>query len=299
MSLHEADGQASVTHDAVPPASPAPPRPSTRRWTYRHSVPVRLTHWINVVCIAVLLMSGLQIFNAHPALYWGSASDFAHPAFAISAKRTDDGGAKGVTTLFGRQLDTTGVLGLSRDGDGQLRPRAFPSWATLPSWHSLADGRRWHFFFAWVLVCNLLVYFVSGLLGGHFRRDLLLSRDDARHIPRAIWEHLRLHFPSGEAARRYNVLQKGAYLLVMFGVIPLLICAGLGMSPRIDAGYPVLLDAFGGRQSARTVHFIAAWVLVLFVLIHVLMVCVSGAWNNMRSMLTGRYAIDIGSDGND
>src|SRR5689334_3216229 len=96
-----------------------------RSWTYRHSGIVRITHWINVICIAVLLMSGLQIFNAHPALYWGDDSDFTHPTLAITAERTADGGQRGVTTLFGRSIDTTGVLGLSPE-DGSLKPRAFP-----------------------------------------------------------------------------------------------------------------------------------------------------------------------------
>jgi thiosulfate reductase cytochrome b subunit len=270
-----------------------------RSWTYRHSGIVRITHWINVICIAVLLMSGLQIFNAHPALYWGDDSDFAHPAFAITAERTADGGQRGVTTLFGRSIETTGVLGLSREGGGSLEPRAFPYWATLPSWRSLADGRRWHFFFAWVFVCNLLIYLVHGVVGGHFRRDLLPSWRDLRDLPHSAWEHLRFRFPRGEAARRYNVLQKSAYCLVVFFLIPVLVFAGLAMSPRFDAGYPQLPEVFGGRQSARTIHFIAAWTLIGFVLVHVFMVLVSGVWNNIRSMMTGRYAVDTAGEDHD
>jgi len=242
--------------------------------------------------MAVLLMSGLQIFNAHPALYWGNDSDFAHPVFAITADSSPGGGQRGVITLLGRSLDTTGVLGLSRQ-DGMLQPRAFPSWATLPSWQSLADGRRWHFFFAWVFAANLVVYLLHGVMSGHFWRDVLPSWRDLRDVPRTTWDHIRFRFPRGEAARHYNVLQKGAYSLVVFCLIPILLLAGLAMSPRLDAGFPQLPQLFGGRQSARAIHFIAAWTLVAFVLVHVLMVLVSGAWNDIRSMVTGRYAVDM------
>lgn len=248
--------------------------------------------------MTVLLMSGLQIFNAHPALYWGSASDFAHPTFAITAEARPGGPPRGLITLFGRSLDTTGVLGLSRE-DGTLQPRAFPAWATLPSWQSLADGRRWHFFFAWLFAANLAVYLLYGLLSGHFRRDLLPSRHELRDVRQTIWDHIRFRFPRGEAARRYNVLQKGAYSLVVFGLVPVMLLAGLAMSPRLDAGFPPLPLLFGGRQSARAVHFIIAWSLVAFVLVHVLMVLVSGAWNNIRSMLTGQYRIDMAADEHD
>jgi thiosulfate reductase cytochrome b subunit len=259
--------------------------------TYRHGLIVRVTQWINVLCMTVLLMSGLQIFNAHAALYWGSRSEFDHPAFAIYAERDDAGTAHGKMLLFGHKFETTGVLGLFHGADGEDLVRAFPPWATLPSFQSLADGRQWHFFFAWLFVFNGLVYTVSGLLSGHFRRDLVPGAADLRHLPAAVLEHALLRFPKGEAARRYNVLQRLTYLIVIFVLLPMIILAGCAMSPRLDAGWPWLLDLFGGRQSARSIHFIAAWSLVAFVVIHVVMVLLSGVLNNMRSMLTGRYII--------
>jgi thiosulfate reductase cytochrome b subunit len=269
-----------------------------RRLIYRHSALVRATHWINVLCLTVLLMSGLQIFNAHPALYWGEISDFDHPFFAIKAQKGEGGMARGVTTLAGRELDTTGVLGWSSDGEGGGAERAFPAWATLPSWQSLADGRLWHFFFAWVFVLNGLVYLFHGLLNGHLWRDMVPSRRELGRIGRTAWDHLRLRFPSGDEARRYNVLQKLSYLVVIFVLLPVLVLAGLTMSPRLDAGFPELPSLFGGRQSARTIHFIAAFALVTFVLVHVFMVLIAGVWNNIRSMVTGRYAIETDrSDG--
>src|SRR5699024_4692323 len=124
-----------------------------------------------------------------------------------------------------------GVLGFS---DGQVR--GFPSWATLPSYRSLADGRRWHFFFAWIFVLNGLVYVLAGLAGGHLRRDLLPGRDQftAKHLRQEVLDHARLRFPKGEAARRYNVLQKLSYLAVVLVLLPLMILTGLSMSPGMN-----------------------------------------------------------------
>ena len=231
------------------------PSAGRRVWIVRHSAVVRLTHWVNVVCLAVLLMSGLQIFNAHPALYWGLASDFARPLLVLPP---------------------------------------FPGWATLPGVQWLAMGRRWHFFFAWVLVINGGLYLASGFASGHFRRDLLPSRAQWRAIGHTVWDHLRLRFPHGEEARRYNILQMLTYLAVIFGVLPAVILAGLTMSPHLDSLVPAMLDLFGGRQSARTVHFLCAVALVAFVVVHVAMVVLSGLWNNIRSMITGRYVIEEG-----
>lgn len=266
------------------------PRP-TRRLIYRHSLAVRITHWVTVLSVIVLLMSGLQIFNAHPALYWGIRSDFDQPLLAMNAMRSAEAAPTGVTVLFGHRFDTTGLFGVSRNQAGQWEERGFPSWTTLPSYQDLATGRRWHFFFAWLLVLAGLVYLIHSLAGRHFWKDLLPSRSQLRSIPRSIWDHLRLRFPEGEEATRYNVLQKLSYLAVAFLLIPALVLAGLAMSPGLDAAFPWLLDLFGGRQSARTVHFIAASLLVLFVIVHVVMVLISGVWNNLRSMVTGRYAV--------
>lgn len=271
------------------------PRPDrSGRLVYRHPLAVRLTHWVNVLCLAVLLMSGLQIYNAHPALYWGDASDFSRPFVAMFATHGDN--PRGVTAIAGRQFDTTGVLGLSYDAEGEPVERGFPGWATLPSTQSLAMGRRWHFFFAWLLVINGLGYLVYGLITRHLRRDLAPTRRDLRQIGRSIVEHARLRFPKGEEARRYNVLQKLAYLAVIFGLLPLVVLTGLTMSPGMDAALP-LASVFGGRQSARTIHFLGASGLVLFTLVHVAMVVLSGPWNNLRAMLTGRYDIGVGPKG--
>jgi thiosulfate reductase cytochrome b subunit len=257
---------------------------------YRHAWLVRITHWVNALVLLVLLMSGLQIFNAHPALYIGSKSTFDDPVFAMRPMRHGDD-IMGITTLFGWNIDTTGVFGLAVTPDGRYDMRGIPWSVTLPGNRNLALGRRWHFFFAWLFVFNGLAYLVWSLASGHVRRDLAPSGDELKHIGSAVVEHARLKFLEGEAAKRYNVLQKLAYLAVVFVLLPLMLATGLAMSPGMDAGYPFLLDVFGGRQSARTIHFIAASGIVIFVVVHLIMVLISGVWNNLRSMITGRYVV--------
>ena len=256
----------------------------------RHSPIVRVCHWVNAICFVVLLMSGLQIFNASPLLTWGQTTNFERPFFSLSAREDDSGNpTAGVTTIFGHAFDTTGVLGASRGDEGDLEERGFPSWATLPAYQDLAMGRRWHFFFAWILVLNGLLYFANLILGRHIRA-LWPGLADLRAIPHTIADHLRLRFPSGDKAARYNVLQKLAYLSVVIA-FPVLILAGLTMSPAVDAAFPWLLTLFHGRQAARAVHFLLAFYLVLFVIVHLVMVVLSGPINNLRSMITGRYRI--------
>jgi thiosulfate reductase cytochrome b subunit len=236
------------------PGNAAPERGATRRSYYRHSLAVRVLHWINVVALCVLLMSGLQIFNAHPALNWGRSSYTGAPALFELA-------------------------------------HGFPSWMTLPGGRWLAMGRRWHLFFAWIFVINGLTYVIYSIASRHLARDLAPTRTDWRSIGRSVVDHLRLRHPTGEAARRYNVLQKLTYLFVIFGVLPFVILMGWALSPRLDTVVPGWVDIVGGRQSARTLHFIAAWALVAFVLVHVFEVLISGVINNLRSMITGRYVV--------
>jgi len=269
-----------------------------RQLVQRHSALVRVTHWINVLCFTLLLMSGAQIFNAHPRLYWGQyGADYDHAWLAMDSQRSN-GTWRGVLHLGPLSVETTGLLGSSRDASGALAPRGFPSWLTIPSYQDLADGRHWHFFFAWLFAINGAVYLVGGLVSRHFRRDLLPSRAELApsHLAQEVADHARLRFPKGEAARRYNVLQKLSYMAVAFVLLPGMVLTGLTMSPGLDSAFPFLLDLFGGRPSARSLHFIFASALVAFVVVHLVMVLVSGVWNNLRSMITGRYAIDTEGD---
>ncbi|MCW2286508.1 thiosulfate reductase cytochrome b subunit [Rhodoblastus acidophilus] len=265
-------------------------------FVHRHALVTRITHWINVLCILILLPSGLQILMAHPAFYWGPyGSDRDRPALEIGAQETDDNALKGFLRIGGKTLDTTGYLGAVKDADGEWHDRALPYWATLPSYRSLALGRRWHLFFAWLFVANLAVYCLVGLANGHLRRDLLPTRKQLN--PRALLadvvHHVKLQFPRGEAARHYNPLQKLAYLGVVAVLLPTVILTGLTMSPGMDAILPWLIDLFGGRQSARTIHFIAASLIVLFILVHLVMVVLAGPINEIRSMITGKLKIEV------
>jgi len=261
---------------------------------YRHTLPVRLMHWINVVALTILLLSGLNIFSGHPALYWGKSSYTGRgPILAILAREDANGDAVGVTRFFGHDFVTTGVLGASAGEDGDLVPRVFPSWLTIPSWYDLAMARHWHFFFAWVFVLNGLCYVAYAVATRHLARDLAPTTADWRSIGSSVIDHLRFRHPTGDAAKRYNVLQKLAYLAVIFVLLPLAILMGWALSPRLDTLFAGWVDLFGGRQSARTIHFIVAWLLVAFVLIHVFEVMVSGFWNQVRSMITGRFRVDV------
>jgi thiosulfate reductase cytochrome b subunit len=264
--------------------------PTHRTYFYRHSIVVRVTHWVNVICMTVLLMSGLQIFNAHPSLYIGKKSTFDDPVLRMAAVRGQDGEPVGVTEILNHRFVTTGLFGLSKT-DGELTARGFPSWITVPGYQDLATGRRWHFFFAWIFVINGIVYVAYSIASGHWRQ-LVPSGEQLRHIGASIREHLLLRFPKGEEAKSYNVLQKLAYFAVIVVLLPALVLAGLTMSPGMDAAFHWLLDLFGGRQTARTIHFIAAALILLFVFVHVFMVLISGVWNNLRSMVTGKYRID-------
>lgn len=266
--------------------------PRTREVIYRHKLITRITHWTNSICVVVLLMSGLQILNAHPSLYWGQfGADDDHAFIEIFATQDGDD-LIGHTRIGPVTMTTTGLFGVSAGDDGEVRVIAMPGWATIPSIRDLATGRRWHFFFAWVFVINGLLYVGAGLLNGHFRRDLLPSRKEIRprHVLQDIWNHVRLKLPKGDEAKRYNVLQKGAYLGVTV-LLLLMVMTGLTMSPGVNAAAPWMLDLFGGRQSARTLHFISASLIVAFIVIHLAMVILAGPFNEIRSMITGRYSV--------
>ncbi len=260
---------------------------------YRHKLPVRIMHWINVIALTILFMSGLNIFSAHPALYWGKSSyNGRPPILQIGSAADANDNLIGVTRIFGHEFTTTGVLGASSAPGGQLTGRAFPSWLTIPDGRWLSMARQWHFFFAWVFVINGLCYVAYSIVSRHLARDLAPTGAELGSIRQSIVDHLHFRHPSGEASKRYNVLQKLTYLVVIFVLLPLVILMGLAMSPGFDSLWPGWVDLFGGRQSARTIHFIVAWLLVAFVLIHVFEVLISGVWNNLRSMITGRYRVD-------
>jgi thiosulfate reductase cytochrome b subunit len=258
---------------------------------YRHPVPLRVMHWVNAVCLTVMLMTGLQIFNAHPALYWGATSDFDHPILAMSAEGTDQD-FHGVTTIGTHKFATDGVLGAS-DTDGVKGARGFPAWATIPSDSpNLALGRLWHFAFAWLLVINGLSYFAYAFATRHLQKEIIPKASDITGLPHEIVTHAKLQFPKGEASKHYNGLQRLTYFVVLCILGPLIVLTGLTMSPTMDSAFPFLLWVFGGRQSARTIHFLVAFSFLGFFFVHMAALLASGPINGLRSMVTGWFAVE-------
>jgi len=221
----------------------------------RHRLATRLWHWVNAVAIFILIGSGLGISNAHPRLYWGR---------------------------YGANFDHAWA---------QL-PR-FPAWVTIPAEYNLAISRRWHLFFALVLAVSLLAFMIVSLLNRHVQRDLRVRRRDvsAAHLAADVRAHLAFRFHDPEAPGEYNAFQKLSYVAVIFGALPLVILTGLALSPGMNAAWPWLLDVFGGRQSARSLHFIAMVAITGFTIVHLAMVVLAGWRNEVRSMLTGRWRV--------
>ncbi|WP_068076830.1 cytochrome b/b6 domain-containing protein [Novosphingobium lentum] len=265
-------------------SDPVPARPTGGDLIYRQRRPVRLWHWINALSVIVMLMSGLMIFNAHPQLYWGQyGANHETPWLAIGST-----GASGFLRIGAVTVPTTGVLGISHGV-----ALAFPPLLTIPSGYDLAAARQWHFAFAWLLVIPGLLFWLWGLASRHFQHDLAPTPAELhpRHLWQDITDHARLRFHTGEAARRYNILQKLSYIGIIFGLLPAMVLTGLTMSPGMDAAWPWLLDVFGGRQSARSIHFICAALIVGFIVVHLLMVLLAGPFNELRSMITGWYRL--------
>lgn len=202
-----------------------------------------------------MLMSGLMISNAHPRLYWGR---------------------------FGANPDKA-----------WLELPQFPVWMTIPSHYSPADARLWHLAFAWVFGAGIATYLAWSVVNGHLWRDLRprLAELSPGHLWQDIKDHAALRFPTGEAAARYNILQKLAYCGVLIVLLPVLVLTGMAMSPALDAAFHWLPELFGGRQSARSIHFLCATGIVLFFVVHIVMVLLAGPVNEVRSMITGWFRL--------
>jgi thiosulfate reductase cytochrome b subunit len=223
----------------------------------RHRVLVRVTHWITVVCFFALLVSGLELVLSHPRFYWGESGNVNTPP------------------LFSLHIPS------SRD--------------TVPTGYGyvLPDQNGWsrylHFQAAWALLITGLIYVVWGFWSGHFRRDLVPVRGERSWSAyrAVIARYLRRAPPDPEASLAYNVMQRVAYLGVVFVLFPLIVWTGLAMSPAFDAVVPGMVNALGGRQTARTLHFFDTGLLVLFLVVHVAMVIHAGFRERMRAMTIG------------
>jgi len=223
----------------------------------RHSGVVRVTHWITTLCLVALFVTGMEIVISHPRFYWGESGNiWTKPLFRIPIPSSRESIPNG----FSYQ------------------------WPDQNGW-----SRYLHFQAAWVLVLVGLLYIVNGLVTRHFRKDLVPAEGNAswRALPKAIAEHLRFKRPTEAETGSYNVLQRLTYLAVIFVLFPAEIWTGLAMSPAFVSAFPFVVDVLGGQQSARTLHFFIAWSLMLFVVVHVVMVCRTGFKRNMRGMISG------------
>jgi thiosulfate reductase cytochrome b subunit len=223
----------------------------------RHSALVRVTHWITTLCFFALLVSGIEIIISHPRFYWGEVGNVL------------------TTALF--QLPIPASRSTVPTGYGFVLP-------DQNGW-----SRSLHFQAAWIVVLTGFLYAASSLLTRHFQKHLFPSRADLswRAVSQVIANHLRFRQRDDREAWSYNVLQRLTYIFVIFVLFPLVIWTGLAMSPAIASVSPAVVTALGGQQSARTIHFFVSVFLVLFLLIHIAMVCLAGFRNRMRAMITG------------
>ena len=267
-----------------------PEQPSPESIVYRHSVTTRVTHWLGALAIFILITSGLQIFNAAPHLDAADKSDPAKRVLLIAGGMDASGKPIGFVQLFNSvDIPTTHFLGYGSDGMGGEHPRAFPAWVTLPGYQDLADGRRWHLFFAWVLVLCGVAYLAVGLLRKDLQALILRPADLPKLLPMQLY-YLRLRKeppPYG----KYNPLQKLAYTTVLFVFSPLMVITGLALSPGVDAWVPGLTTVLGGRQFARLWHFVLTFLVAGFIATHIALVLSTGFINNMRSMILGTYRL--------
>jgi thiosulfate reductase cytochrome b subunit len=224
----------------------------------RHSALVRVTHWITALCFLALLVSGAEIVISHPRFYWGENGNVLTPV------------------LF--KLHIPASRSLVPTGYGYVLP-------DQNGW-----SRYLHFQSAWIAVATGLLYGIAALFSGHFRKSLLPGKADLSW--RAFWKvlvsHLRFERPSAAEAWSYNPLQRLSYLFVIFVLFPLVIWTGLAMSPAFTSAVPATVTLLGGRQSARTIHFLVSVALLLFLVVHVAMVWFAGFWSRTRAMITGR-----------
>ncbi|MDG6079641.1 hypothetical protein E3U23_10585 [Erythrobacter litoralis] len=218
----------------------------------RHALSTRLWHWTNLVCVVVMFMSGLTISNAHPRLYWG-----------------EWGFAPGQAWL--------------------MVPR-FPDWMTVPGYYSLAVARDWHILMAWPFALALLFIWIAMLANGHFFRDILTRRTEwaPHNIAKDVKAHLRLDFDHGSG--KYNFLQKLTYAIVFGILLPGMVFTGISISPGMEPSFGWVVDLFGGRQSARSFHFIFAFSILGFLILHVTLVMLAGPFKLLRGMITGRQS---------
>ncbi len=232
-----------------------------------------MSHWILTVSVITLAVSGTFILMVHPRLYWGETGNDLMPVFLELpiSRNHQHGGWEGQMSI------------------SESSPEIVSASRTFAIFNQNGWGRSLHFLAAWLLVVPGAAYLWLGLTRGHFRWHVMPKKDDLTkdELLRDVTNHLRFRIRPPTGGPQYGVLQKCTYSFVIFFVAPVVVVSGLAMSPAITAALPFLLDLFGGFQSARTIHFFAFVVLVLFVVIHVVMVMRSGFKRQIRGMTIG------------
>ncbi len=218
----------------------------------KHALTTRLWHWINLVCVVILFMSGLGISNAHRRLYWGE-------------------------------------WGFAPDQAWLMVPK-FPYWMTIPGRYDLAGARDWHNLMAWPFAVMLLVMWLAMLVNGHFKRDLVTTRKE--WTPAAVWHDIVQHakFNFAHEGGKFNFLQKLSYGLILGVFLPMMVFTGMALSPGMQPVWGWFTDLVGGRQSARSLHFLFAFATAGFFVVHVLLVVVHKPIQQLRDMITGGKA---------
>ena len=245
-----------------------------RNRAHGHRPWIRATHWVIALCVIILIVSGVTILMAHPRLYWGNAgNDLTKPFLEIPL------GPNYHAIRWSPSTPFVGAGNGPKTADRLIEP-----------WNQNGWARSLHFLTAWFFLVSLLSYLVIGFVTGHARRDLLPRRDELRRA--YLWQdvkaHLRLPMPAAAAGPPYAILQKLTYALVAFVALPLMFLTGITMSPAIAANYPILLDLFGGTQSARTIHFFTFAFLAAFLLVHLVMIALTGTRRHLRAMILGK-----------
>ncbi|ULQ50908.1 cytochrome b/b6 domain-containing protein [Flavihumibacter fluvii] len=241
------------------------PNPTTphKRW-------VKITHWIITLSFLALTFTGYEMLMVHPRFYWGEVGNDLTPAlFELPVSRNYKHGGWDKSTPFYQQAGSP--ISASR---------------TYDIFNQNGWGRSGHFLAAWFLVLTGLSYLVAGFVTGHFRRNLWPGSSEftLQHLRQDLANHLKMKVPPATNGPHYGLLQKSTYLIVIFFLLPVIAITGLTMSPAITAAYPFLIKICFGAQSARTIHFFASVALVGFLIIHVVMVILSGFKTQIGAM---------------
>jgi thiosulfate reductase cytochrome b subunit len=243
-ALHDGGAAIGRLHDGAPAVGEPQEAP-------RHSLTVRITHWVNALSFLAFLLSGFAILLAYPRLHWGEE------------------GALGMPSIL--DLPLPFVLELGIRGPGRYIH-------FLTAWIFVVNGIVY-------LVSGFRTrHFKKDLVPE--RRDL-----GWRPMLQVVLDHLRLKRSTQEELDHYNVVQRLFYLVVVFFLLPSMFITGLAMSPMVTSVIPELPRMLGGHQSARTLHFFTACTLLFFFIVHVALVLTTGFVARMREMITGRRAI--------